>query len=47
MVGELVEQVFDGSAQQLVMQALSAKKSSPRQLAEIRELLDEIERGQK
>lgn len=47
IVGEILEQVFDGSAQQLVMQALSAKKSSPAELAEIRKLLDEIERTQK
>lgn len=47
LVGEMLEQVFEGSAQQLVMQALSAKKSSPAELAEIRKLLDEIERDQK
>ncbi len=46
LVGDMLEQVFDGSAQQLVMQALSAKKSSPAELAEIRNLLDELERGQ-
>lgn len=46
IVGDLLEQVFDGSAQQLVMQALAAKKSSPEELAEIRNLLDELERGQ-
>ncbi len=46
IVGEMLEQVFDGSAQQLVMQALSAKRSSPEELAEIRTLLDEIERSQ-
>jgi predicted transcriptional regulator len=46
IVGDMLEQVFDGSAQQLVMQALSAKKSSPEELAEIRNLLDELERGQ-
>jgi predicted transcriptional regulator len=44
MVGQMVEQVFDGSAQQLVLQALSAKKSSPAELAEIRSLLDKLER---
>ncbi|MDB4778062.1 BlaI/MecI/CopY family transcriptional regulator [bacterium] len=44
MVKQLLDQAFDGSAQQLVMQALSAKKSTPSELAEIRTLLDELER---
>ena len=44
ILGEMLEQVFDGSAQQLVMQALSAKKSTAAELAEIRKLLDELER---
>ncbi len=47
MLGQMLDQVFDGSAQQLVMQALSTKKSSPAELAEIRKLLDELERNQK
>lgn len=45
LVGDLVEQAFSGSAQQLVMQALSAKKSTPEELREIRKLIDELERG--
>ncbi len=47
IVGEMLDQVFDGSAQQLVMQALSTKKSSPAELSEIRNLLDDLERSQK
>ena len=47
IVGQVLEQVFDGSAQQLVMRALSNRKSSPAELAEIRELLDKLERDQK
>ena len=47
IVGQVLEQVFDGSAQQLVMQALSTRKSSPAELAEIRNLLDKLERDQK
>jgi len=43
MVGEMLEQVFDGSAQQLVMQALSSRKSTPEELSEIRNLLDQLE----
>jgi predicted transcriptional regulator len=45
LVTDLLNQVFEGSAQQLVMQALSAKKSSPEELAAIRELLDKLERN--
>jgi BlaI family penicillinase repressor len=43
----LLERVFAGSAPKLVMQALAAKKASPAELAEIRNLLDEVERGSK
>lgn len=43
IVGQLLEQVFDGSAKQLVLQALSTKKSTPEELAEIRKILDELE----
>ncbi len=44
-VGHLLNRLFNGSAPKLVMQALSTKKASARELAEIRQLLDEIERG--
>ena len=47
LVGHLLDRAFGGSAQQLVLQALAAKKSSPKELAEIRKLLDEMERGSK
>ncbi|MFQ5599212.1 MAG: BlaI/MecI/CopY family transcriptional regulator [Candidatus Krumholzibacteriia bacterium] len=43
LVGELAKRAFDGSAAKLVMRALSSKKASPRELAEIRRLLDELE----
>jgi predicted transcriptional regulator len=43
LVGELLEKAFGGSAQQLVMQALAAKRASREELAEIRRLLDQIE----
>ena len=46
VVRHLLDRVFGGSAPQLVMQALAAKKSSPEELAEIRKLLDEMEGGQ-
>ncbi len=45
IVSQLLDQVFGGSAQQLVLQALSAKKSTREELAEIRRLLDELEGG--
>jgi predicted transcriptional regulator len=39
LVADLVERAFDGSAATLVMRALSAKKTSAKDLAEIRRLL--------
>jgi predicted transcriptional regulator len=47
LVGDLVERAFGGSATQLVMQALAAKRATPEELAEIRRILDEFERGAK
>ena len=47
VIGHLLERVFSGSAPQLVMQALSAKKATRAELAEIRKLLDEMEGGAK
>ena len=43
IISRVLDQVFEGSAQQLVLQALSARKSTPEELAEIRSLLDELE----
>ncbi|MHC4476530.1 MAG: BlaI/MecI/CopY family transcriptional regulator [Planctomycetota bacterium] len=43
LVGDLMEKVFSGSAEKLVMRALSAKKVSPKELARIRKLLDKFE----
>ncbi len=45
LVGDLLDRAFDGSAQKLVMQALSAKKASPEELDQIRRMLDQLERG--
>ena len=45
LVGHLLERAFGGSAQKLVLQALAAKKASPKELAEIRKLLDKMEGG--
>jgi predicted transcriptional regulator len=44
-VGDLLDRLFNGSAHRLVLQALSAKKASPEELAEIRRLLDDMEGG--
>jgi predicted transcriptional regulator len=46
LVKDLLDRAFGGSAQKLVLQALSAKKASPEEIAEIRSLLDEIEKGE-
>ena len=43
LVGDLLERAFSGSAEKLVMRALSAKKVSAKELAKIRKLLDELE----
>lgn len=43
LVRDLMEKVFSGSAEKLVMRALSAKKVSPKELARIRKLLDNFE----
>lgn len=47
LVDDLVERAFGGSASELVMQALAAKRATPEELAEIRRILDEFERGTK
>jgi predicted transcriptional regulator len=47
LVGDLLDRAFGGSAERLVMRALSSKKTSPREFARIRELLDEIEGGRR
>ena len=43
MLGDLIDKVYDGSALSLVLQALSSKKASADDLAEVRRLLDELE----
>jgi predicted transcriptional regulator len=45
LVRDLVDRAFNGSALNLVMQALSARQASAEELAQIRRLLDEYERG--
>jgi predicted transcriptional regulator len=43
MVGDLLDRVFGGAAEQLVMHALTARKATPEELSEIRRLLDRLE----
>lgn len=42
LVSDLVERAFGGSPVQLAMQALSARRTSPEELAELRQLLDSL-----
>ena len=48
IVGDLLNRVFDGSASNLLMHALATKKgTSPEELSQIRDILDEFERGER
>lgn len=47
LLNDLLSRAFEGSAAKLVMQALSSKKTSAKDLAQIRALLDEMERKRK
>jgi predicted transcriptional regulator len=44
LAGDLLQRAFEGSAGELVMGALSARKTSKRELAEVRRMLDEYEK---
>ena len=46
LVRNLLDQAFDGSAGSLVLQALASRRASPEELAEIRELLNELDGGE-
>ena len=43
LVSDLLERAFSGSAEKLVMRALSAKKVPAKELARIRKMLDEMQ----
>jgi BlaI family transcriptional regulator, penicillinase repressor len=45
VIADVLDHVFEGSAMNLVMQALSVKRATPAELRRLRELLDEIEGG--
>ena len=46
LVRDLLDRVFAGSAEKLVLRALSAKRVSPNELRRIRKMLDEMEGAQ-
>jgi predicted transcriptional regulator len=45
LAGDLLERAFNGSAESLLLGALSARKASKAELAELRRMLDEYEKG--
>jgi len=45
LVADLLERAFEGSTSRLVLQALATKKATPEELAEIRKILKNHERG--
>jgi predicted transcriptional regulator len=47
LVSDLLERAFDGSAMKLVMHALADRKTSPEEIARIRQMLDELEGGER
>jgi predicted transcriptional regulator len=47
LAGDLLERAFSGSAKALLMGALSARKATKEDLAEMRKLLDEYPKGEK
>jgi predicted transcriptional regulator len=44
LLGELIDKAFSGSTSELVQRALSTKPASAEELAEIRAMLDDLER---
>jgi len=45
LLNDLLKRAFDGSAAQLILRALATQSASPEELAEIRRLVEEMERG--
>lgn len=45
LAGDLLQRGFEGSARTLLMGALSARKATKQELAELRRLLDDYEKG--
>src|SRR5450432_448897 len=47
LAGDLLQRAFGGSAKSLIVGALAARKTTREELAEVRQLLDEYEKGAK
>jgi len=47
LIGDLLHRAFGGSVKALVLQALAAKKSTPKELEAVEKLLDRFEREEK
>ena len=47
LIGDLLERAFGGSPGNLVLQALSARKTTAQEREQIRQLLDQLERNSK
>ncbi|MGA2136276.1 MAG: BlaI/MecI/CopY family transcriptional regulator [Bryobacteraceae bacterium] len=45
LAGDLLHRAFEGSAKGLMMGALAARKASKKELAELRRMLDEYQKG--
>ncbi len=47
LAGDLLQRAFNGSAKSMLLGALSSRRASKQELAELRHFLDEYERGNK
>lgn len=47
LAADILQRVFEGSASQLMMHALSGRRASRQELEELRRLIDEYERGRR
>jgi BlaI family transcriptional regulator, penicillinase repressor len=45
LLSHLVQRAFGGSVKSMVLQALSSRKSTPEEIAEVEKLLDRMEKG--
>ena len=47
LISDLIERAFEGSAKQLVLQALATRRATKKELAEVERLLDEMSGSRK
>jgi BlaI family penicillinase repressor len=47
IAGDMLQRVFEGSASELMMHALAGGRTSPKEIKELREMLDEYERNRR